>query len=412
MDLDKLIARVKGILLAPKTEWPVIAAEATTEANLYKNYIAILALIPAMFGFIQMSLLGVSIPFAGTFRIGIGAGFTNLVLTYVLALVMVKVIAVVIDALAPSFGGQKDPTQALKVVAFAYTASWIASAAQIVPIVGALIGLAGGVYSVYLLYLGLPHTMKCPPDRAAGYTLVSVIIAIILSVIVGVAVASVTGVGSMLRGGPMVDGDVHFDEDSPLGTLEQWGRKIEEAGREMQAAQESGDSEAQANALAAMMGAALGGGRVEALAPDRLKGFLPETLQGMARTDLSVERTGAMGMQVSEAHATYVDDAGRSVRLEITDVGSAKALLALAGWAGAVGEKHSGEGFEKTYRAGGRLVHEKWDGTAGEYAVVLGDRFTVALKGPAASIDSLKAALGTVDLDGLEALKDEGVEAN
>ena len=43
MDFAKVIDRVKNILLTPKTEWPVIAAENTTVADLYKNYIVILA---------------------------------------------------------------------------------------------------------------------------------------------------------------------------------------------------------------------------------------------------------------------------------------------------------------------------------------------------------------------------------
>lgn len=41
MDFNKLIARVKAILFTPKTEWPVIAGEPATIADLYKNYILI-----------------------------------------------------------------------------------------------------------------------------------------------------------------------------------------------------------------------------------------------------------------------------------------------------------------------------------------------------------------------------------
>jgi hypothetical protein len=416
VDLNKLIARAKAILLTPKTEWPVIAEEPATAADLYKNYIVLLALIPAVFTFLKMSLIGISLPFAGTIRIGIGAGLSSAVLSYVLTLAMVYVMALIIDALAPTFGGQKNQLQALKTVAYAYTASWVAGVGQIVPFLGVLIGIAGGIYSIYLLYLGLPSTMKCPPEKAAGYTAVAIIIAIVLGLIVGVVVSSVTGVGSMMRGGSAFsvshNDDVKFDKNSPIGKLEQWSKNVEDAGKKMEAAQKSGDGSAQADAMKLMMGAALGGGQVEALPPDRLKSFVPESLPGMPRTEMSVERNNAMGMQISEAHATYANDAGRSVRLEITDTGTAKGLLLLAGWAGMEGEKQSDRGYEKTYRNDGRLVHEEWNGSGGEFAVVLGDRFTVAVKGDAANIDELKAALGAVDLGGLEALKDEGVKKN
>lgn len=418
MDFNKLIARVKAILFTPKTEWPVIAGEPATIADLYKNYILILAAIPALFSFLKMSLIGVSVPFAGTIKIGIASGLTSMVVGYVLSLVMLYVMALIIDALAPSFGGQKDRTQAFKTVAYAYTASWIAGFAQIIPAgLAVLIAIAGGIYSIYLLYLGLPNTMKCPQEKSAGYTAVTIIIAIVLSVVIGMVVGAVTGVGSMMSGGGSsfsISGndDVKLDKDSPLGKLEEYGKKMEQAGKQMEAAQKSGDQNAQADAMKAFMGAAMGGAEVEALSPDRLKPFIPDSVAGLPRTELSAERNNAMGMQISEAYGTYANEDGRSVRLQITDTGSAKGLLGLAGWAGVEGEKQTDNGYEKTYREDGRLVHEEWNGSNGEYTVVLGDRFTVEVNGYADSMDELKAALDDVDLGGLEALKNEGVKAN
>jgi hypothetical protein len=415
VDFNKLIARVKAILLTPKTEWPVIADEPTSIADLYKGYIVFLAAIPAIFAFLKGSIIGISIPFAGTVRIGVGLGLGQMLLTYALSLVMIYVMALIIDALAPTFGGQKNQIQSLKAAAYAYTAAWVAGIAQILPWLGMLIVIAGAIYSIYLLYLGLPHTMKAPADKAAGYTAVVIIIAIVLGIVVGTITAAVTGTGALISGAAYSnadDSDVQFDEDSALGKLEQWSKNVEKAGKQMEAAEQSGDKNAQEAALKAMMGATLGGGEVEALAPDRLQPFLPETLLGLARSDMSAERSGGMGVQISEARAAYSADDGRTLTLQITDTGSAKGLLGLASWAGVEGERQSGDSYEKTYREDGRLIHETWDGSHGEYTVVLADRFTVEVNGEASSIDDLKAALGDVDLDALEALKNEGVKAN
>jgi hypothetical protein len=341
----------------------------------------------------------------------VGAGLTGMIVGYVLALVGVFVMALIIDALAPTFGGQKDRTQALKTVAYSYTAAWVGGIAMIVPGIGWLVALAGGIYSIYLLYVGLPHTMKCPQEKAAGYTAVAIIVAIVLYFIVGAIVGTVAGVGAGMGAGAYSSSNVTFDKDSSLGKLEQWGKSMEEAGKKLEAAQASGDQAAQEEALKQMMGTALGGdGAVAALPAERLKPFLPESLMGYPRTDLSVERNSAMGLQITNASATYSHEGtGRTIDLEIVDTGSAKGLLALAGFSGMEGEHESNGTTEKVYRKGGRLVREYWDrdGSTGEYSVVVGDRFTVKVAGEADDIGDLKDALDDVDLRKLEALKDE-----
>ncbi len=419
MDFNKLIARVKSILTAPATEWPLIAGEPATTSDLYRNYILILAAVPAVCGFIKMSFIGYHIPFAGTYTTGIGHGLTASVAGYALTLAGVYLMALLINALATKFGGEKNTLQALKTVTYAYTASWLAGIGQLLPWIGLLVLIAGGVYSIYLLYLGLPHTMKCPPEKAKVYTAVALLIAILVSWAVGLVVGSVAGLGSMMSGRPVPDiqhGDTqsHFDPNSPLGKLEQLSKHAEQASKKLEAAQQSGDAEAQQQAMREMVGAVLGGGdQVESLAPERLGSFVPATLAGAARSDYSAGRNGALGVQVSTAEARYTDaGTGRSLHLEITDMGSAKGLTAFASWAVMQEDRTTDQGYEKTYKENGRMMHEEWNsGTRqGEYAAVLGKRFVVKLSGEADSMDALKSALNGVDLDGLAALKNEGVK--
>ena len=416
-DFNHIIARAKAILLTPKTEWPVIATEPATVAGLYKTWICILAAIPAVFGFIKGSIIGYSM-FGASMKVPVMSGITSMILTYAMTLGLVYVVALIVDALAPTFAGEKNFVQALKLVAYAYTASWIASIGVILPVLGTLIAIAGGIYGIYLIYLGLPHTMKCPPERAGAYTAVTVVIALVLGLIIGVIVGGIAGTGAMMSGAAAdkfgsSDSNVTIDKDSTLGKLADYGAKMEAAGKRMEAAGKSGDKDAQAAATSAMLGAALGGGdQVAALSPSDLKAFVPETLGGMKRTEYSAEQNGAMGMQMSVAHATYSGDGGKSLRLSITDVGSAKGLLGLANAVGVSSERETDHGYEKTYKKDGRLIHEQWNGESkhGEYSVVLGDRFTVAVEGTSDDIDSIKDAVGSLDLSGLEALRHQGVK--
>lgn len=403
--MSSLVTRVQNILLTPKTEWPVIAAEPETTSGLYTKYILILSALGPLAMFLKSTLIGTS-TFVGTFRVDMATGLKWLVVMYVLGLVGIWLWSLIINVLAPTFGGQKDSVQALKTAAYAATAAWVGGVGQIVPWIGWLIGLAGAVYSIYLLYLGLPHTMKAPADRAAGYTAVAIIVALILSWIIWAVVGGIVGRAMWGGyGGPGVTvSDSGFEKGSAGAALEDWAKQMEAAGKQVEQSAEANQGVPSAAAVGALVGAAVGGAGGAALPTDQLKAYLPETLGGLPRTGLSAERNAAMGFEVSEAQADYGDGAGRNLRLEINDTGGAKGLIALAAWANVESEKQWQGGYERNYRADGRMVHERWDGDSGEYSVIVGNRFSVEISGQAASMDELKAALASgVNLAGLEA---------
>lgn len=416
MDFGNIIDRIKNILTTPKTEWPVIAAEPATVNGLYTGYIAILAALPAIASFIKGSLIGHSL-FGVTVRSPVGMGIVGMILQYVLALVLVYVMALIINALAPTFGGKKDMVQALKTITYAWTASWIAGIAVILPWIGMLILIVGLVYAIYLFYLGLPSTMKCPADKAGGYTAVSIVIAVVLGWIFALIVGSVVGTAA-ISGAHISNsnGDaVTIDGNSALGKLAAMGQRAEQAGKDMEAAQKSGDAAAQHDAMGKMMGAVSGtSGTIEALAPDQIKGFLPESLGDLKRTGVSAERNNAMGMQISQASADYRGDNNRHISLEVSDTGGAKGFMAMAAAMAPEEDKQTEHGYEKTYTADGNMVHETWDdqSKSGEYSVVVGKRFTVKATGSTDSIDQLKQAVASIDLGKLESLKDAGVKSD
>lgn len=177
-----LMERVKGILLRPKQEWQTIAGEATTIAELYKSYVVILAAFGPVASIIGMSIIGISLPFMGHFRMPITSTVSSAVVSYVLALIGVYVLALIIDALAPTFAGEKNLTQAFKVAAYSYTAGWVAGIFALIPALSVL-GILG-LYSIYLLYLGLPVLMKAPPEKSIGYTVAVIVAAIIIFIII------------------------------------------------------------------------------------------------------------------------------------------------------------------------------------------------------------------------------------
>lgn len=179
-----LIDRVKRILLSPRTEWEVIDTEPTTTAQLYTGYVMPLAAIGPIAQIIGYSVFGISVPFMGTYRVPIGSAITSALVSYVLVLVGTYVLALIIDGLAPTFNGQRSQIQALKVAAYSSTASWVAGIFALIPGLRLLTIL--GLYSLYLLYLGLPVLMKSPREKAVTYTVVIVLAAFVLFMVTGV----------------------------------------------------------------------------------------------------------------------------------------------------------------------------------------------------------------------------------
>ncbi len=185
-----LVDRVKNMLLSPRTEWPAVDAEPATVSSLYAGYIAPLAAIPAVCQAIGMSLIGINIAFLGThYKTPFVSAIESALVMYVFGLVAIYIVALVVDNLAPSFGGTKNMVQALKVVAYSYTAAWVGGIFSLIPALS-LIGLLFALYSLYLLYLGIPVLMKSPAEKAVGYTVVVVICTIVITWVIFAVVAS------------------------------------------------------------------------------------------------------------------------------------------------------------------------------------------------------------------------------
>jgi hypothetical protein len=179
-----LVDRVKQILLSPRTEWPVIDAEQTTPAQLYAGYIMPLAAVGPIARIVGYSVFGITVPFVGTYRVPIGTAITSSLVSYALTLAGIYILALIIDGMASTFNGQRSLIQALKLAAYSSTAAWLAGILLLVPGLRPLTVL--GLYSFYLLYLGVPVLMRSPREKAVTYSVVIVLAAIVLFMLIGI----------------------------------------------------------------------------------------------------------------------------------------------------------------------------------------------------------------------------------
>jgi hypothetical protein len=407
-----LVQRAKNIVLTPNTEWGVVDTEPATAGGLMTGYAMPLAAIGAIAGFVGGALVGTTLPFVGHYRTPVATALVGAVVTFGMALVGVFVLSIIIDALAPTFGGQKNQTQALKVAVYSYTPAWLAGVLQIVPLLGVL-AIFAAFYGMYLLYLGLPRLMKSPQDKALPYTVIVIVCAIVVGVVAAVVSGLFIGAAGMgALGSASNSSEVQFDKNSAMGKLQQMAKVAEESSKKVDAAGKAGDPNAQAAAALEGLGALLGGGkRVDPVGIDQLQPLVPDTFAGLAKRSSNAEKNGIAGLMVSKAEARYSDNADKSAELTISDTGGVSGLMAFAGWAGVEGAKDDDEGSERTHKVDGRLTHEKTSKTGGtnEYSVVLAERFVVSASGRGLDVNALKAAVGSLDLAKLEGMKSAGV---
>ena len=409
-----LIDRVQSILLKPKQTWPVIAAEGGDVASIYTNYVLILAAIPAIASFIGLTMIGVG-AFGVSYRIPILTGLVQMCVGYVLSLVMVFVLALIVNALAPTFGGTKNQVQALKLVAYGSTAGFLGGIFGLIPMLG-ILGIVAAIYSIYLIYTGIAIMMRCPTEKSGAYTAVVIVCAVIAGIVLAVVSSMFSPMGRMGMAGvaaggasPMGDVTIKTPDGAAVtinqGSMAEMAKRMEEAGKRMESAQKSGDSAAAGKAMGEMMGAITGGNGVPIASSD-LKTLLPESVGDMKRTSFEASGNQAMGIAVSSAKASYANG-DRNLNLSITDTGGLAGMAALAGWANMTMDKETDGKVEKVYKDGARTMHEEYqkDGSRGEVTVILANGVIVEAEGDHMDVGSLKKVIAGVDLGKIEAMK-------
>ncbi len=177
-----LIARAKGIITAPAREWEVIHTETPDTSKIITGYVVPLAAAAALAAFIGYALVGAS--FLG-FRVrGFNWGLYQALTVFLSALLSVFITAMVIDALAPNFGSEKNFGRSLQLVAYSFTPAWIGGLLAVLPALSFL-GALFGIYGLYLLYIGLPKLKHTPADKQMSYFLVTILVTIVVYLVIG-----------------------------------------------------------------------------------------------------------------------------------------------------------------------------------------------------------------------------------
>ncbi|MFT3965751.1 MAG: Yip1 family protein [Sphingobium sp.] len=372
-----LVARAKAILLTPKDEWPAIAAEQKSISEILTGYAIPLAAIGPVASFLGGQIFGYG-AFGVSYKPSLASGLSMAITSFVLSLVSLFVMTLIVEWLTPRFDGATTRLNAFKLVAYSMTAAWLAAIFGIVPSI-AWLGIVG-LYSFYLFYTGVTPLLNVPAIKALTFTIVTVLCAIVLSLVVGAIAGSVAALfaGPALLSGN--DGELSGSVNVPgVGSVDV--AKIQAAAKKAEAAANSATKAVEATAL---------------------QGVLPGSIAGFARTSVESQALGQAG---SNAEGRYEKD-GQSFRLSVIDMSAMGALASMGAAMGVTSNRQDADGYEKTATVDRRIVTEKWNRTDknGEYGTTLADRFMVKAEGRVDDIATLKEAVASIDAAKLSSL--------
>ena len=192
---EDAVRRAVRLLINPLPTWDEIADDDATIEAIYRRWVIPLAAIPAVCGAIGQLGFGTLHIFGIYYHQSFVGILGRALVGYAMTLIGVYVLALVIDELAIQFGGERSRTQAFKVAAYSGTAGWVAGVFGLLPGVGWLFQLLGGLYSLYLLYLGLPKLMRSDPMRTLTYFVITLVVVIALGLLISMLSSCVTNFG-------------------------------------------------------------------------------------------------------------------------------------------------------------------------------------------------------------------------
>ena len=188
-----MLNRVINILLKPTSEWQVIANEPSSVGGIFAGYAIPFSLLQAVAGVVALGVLGIgSEMMAQTgLSIALPAVIARVVVGFVLGLGLLYALAYIGSLIAPSFNGNSDLVQALKLFTYSSTPTWVIGvlapfflgSAGLMILFG-LLSLASIGYAIYLIYIGASPVMGIAQEKLAGFTVVIIAIYIALGLVV------------------------------------------------------------------------------------------------------------------------------------------------------------------------------------------------------------------------------------
>ncbi len=180
-----LLKHVFGIILNPAKEWQVIRDARPNIKSIYLSFVVLLGAIAPICGYIGTTMVGWSVGDSAVTKLTPSSAGVISILFYLAILIAVVMIGWMIRWMGETYGFPNDLDRCVALSAFTVTPLFLIGVFLLFSRIWViyLIGLPATIYTVYLLYLGVPIMLDLPKEK--GFLLSSSILAVGLVALVG-----------------------------------------------------------------------------------------------------------------------------------------------------------------------------------------------------------------------------------
>jgi hypothetical protein len=185
-----VLKHIWGLFVNPKREWESIRVDECTLGKCYAAHVMILAIIPAISGFIGTTQFGWQIGSGDPVKLTMESAGVIAVLYYLAMLVGVYAIGWMIHWMGSTYGAEVPLAQCVVLAAYTATPLFLIGLMGLYPVlwVNMVVGIVALAYTVYLLYTGVPVMMGISEDR--GFLFSSAVLAVGLVALVSLLVVT------------------------------------------------------------------------------------------------------------------------------------------------------------------------------------------------------------------------------
>ena len=180
-----LLDHTLGIFTNPNSEWRDIRKQHRSKTQEFLTHVPLLALIPALAFYYGVTQVGWTLGSGEPVYLTASSAMVLCVMSYLSALVGVWVFGEFINWMAATYSDEKiDPHHGMAIAVYVTIPIFISGIAGAFPViwVNAAATMLAAVYSVYLIYAGIPILMNIDKERGFLYSTSIITVALVLLV--------------------------------------------------------------------------------------------------------------------------------------------------------------------------------------------------------------------------------------